>query len=333
MPDEVEAALEALLARRIGDRSPAAHLTGVAWFAGETWQVPPDVMIPRSPIGEALRGGLSPWLRHEPEAVLDLCCGCGCLGLVAANAFPGAEVDLADIDASALAAARTNLAARSHLAERVRIVQSDLFASLGGRRYDLVICNPPYVASAELAEVPVEFRHEPRLGLDGGDDGLTVWRRIIADLATSPAAKRHPARRGRWRLREVRRRIPAPRCDLAGLAVRRATGGRHLRRLRRQSGRLAKQRALAGSTTRSPSGSGVVSHFDPSRSSGWALKAGDGVHWLPARRFGGRASRPPWRPRGHAALWCSECSARLAARWRAGRPPSEATRHALGKSK
>ena len=183
VPEEVEAALEALLARRIGDRSPAAHLTGVAWFAGETWQVPPDVMIPRSPIGEALRGGLSPWLRHEPEAVLDLCCGCGCLGLVAASAFPAAQVDLADIDNLALAAARRNLALRPHLTDRVRIVQSDLFESLDGCRYDLVICNPPYVASAELARVPAEFRHEPRLGLDGGDDGLAVWRRIIADLA------------------------------------------------------------------------------------------------------------------------------------------------------
>ncbi|MDE0693861.1 MAG: 50S ribosomal protein L3 N(5)-glutamine methyltransferase [Gammaproteobacteria bacterium] len=183
LPAGAEGELEQLLARRIGDRLPAAHLTGVAWLAGEAWHVPPDVMIPRSPIGEALRGGLSPWLRDEPEAILDLCCGCGCLGLVAANAFPGAEVDLADIDASALAAARTNLAARPHLTERVRIVQGDLFASLGGRRYGLVICNPPYVASAELAEVPAEFRHEPRLGLDGGDDGLTVWRRILAGLA------------------------------------------------------------------------------------------------------------------------------------------------------
>ncbi len=182
LPAGAEQELEQLLARRIGDRLPVAHLTGVAWFAGETWHVPPDVMIPRSPIGEALRGGLSPWLRDEPEAILDLGCGCGCLGLVAANVFPGAEVDLADIDASALVAARTNLAARPHLTERVRIVQGDLFASLGGRRYDLVICNPPYVASAELARVPAEFHHEPRRGLDGGDDGLTVWRRILADL-------------------------------------------------------------------------------------------------------------------------------------------------------
>ncbi len=183
LPPGAEQELEQLLARRIGDRLPAAHLTGVAWFAGETWHVPRDVMIPRSPIGAALRGGLSPWLRDEPEAILDLCCGCGCLGLVAANAFAGAEVDLVDIDASALAAARRNLAARPHLTERIRIVQGDLFANLGGCRYDLVICNPPYVASAELARVPPEFRHEPRLGLDGGDDGLTVWRRILADLA------------------------------------------------------------------------------------------------------------------------------------------------------
>ena len=182
LPAGAEQELEQLLARRVDDRVPAAHLTGVAWFAGETWHVPANVMVPRSPIGEALRNGLSPWLCRGPEAILDLCCGCGCLGLVAATAFPDAQVDLTDIDASALAAARRNLATRPQLAGRVRIVQGDLFASLGGRRYDLVICNPPYVASAELARVPAEFRHEPLLGLDGGSDGLAVWRRIIAHL-------------------------------------------------------------------------------------------------------------------------------------------------------
>ena len=182
LPGGVEAALEAMLERRIGERRPAAHLTSVAWFAGETWHVPPGVMIPRSPMAEVLQGRVAPWLRQDPTKILDLCCGSGCLGLVAARVFARAQVDLVDIDPTALAAARQNAVARASLAERVRVVQSDLFTDLGKQRYDLVICNPPYVPTAELATVPTEFHHEPRLGLDGGEDGLAFWRRIVAQL-------------------------------------------------------------------------------------------------------------------------------------------------------
>ena len=182
LPDGVEAALNAMLEQRIGERRPAAHLTGVAWFAGEAWHVPPGVMIPRSPMAEVLLGRVAPWLRREPASILDLCCGNGSLGLVAARSFERARVDLVDVDPTALAAAQRNLAARAELAGRVRVVRSDLFAGLGGQLYDLVICNPPYVPTAELAAVPEEFRHEPRLGLDGGEDGLELWRRVVDGL-------------------------------------------------------------------------------------------------------------------------------------------------------
>ena len=182
VPESAQAELDAMLARRVSERLPAAHLTGVGWFAGETWHVPPGVMIPRSPIAEVLRAGVAPWMKHEPQAILDLCCGNGCLGLVAARVFDEARVDLADIDPAALAAAERNLAARPEMAERVGIVQGDLFAGVDRQRYDLVICNPPYVPTAALANLPAEFGHEPSLGLDGGKDGLDLWRRIIKGL-------------------------------------------------------------------------------------------------------------------------------------------------------
>ena len=138
------------------------------------------VVIPRSPIALALATGLAPWLAKPPRRMLDLCCGSGALGLIAARVFPGAHVDLADSDPTALALARENVAkSGAAVARRTRVVQSDLFADLRHQRYDLILCNPPYVPTAELDAAPPEFHHEPRPGLDGGPDGLAVWRRIV----------------------------------------------------------------------------------------------------------------------------------------------------------
>lgn len=175
--------IDALLAKRIGERVPVPYLTGAAWQGGMRFAVRRGVVIPRSPIALALAAGLTPWLAKPPRRVLDLCCGCGALGLVAARLFPRAEVDLVDSAPAALALAEEN-AARfgASFAGRVRVVESDLFAALSGRRYDLVLCNPPYVPTAELDDAPPEFHHEPRYGLNGGTDGLAVWRRIVPRL-------------------------------------------------------------------------------------------------------------------------------------------------------
>ena len=175
--------LVGLLGRRIEQRVPAAYLTGVVRYRGMALRVPPGVMIPRSPIAEALQGPVHPYLAEEPSRILDLCCGCGAIGLVAATTFPAATVDLADDDPAALDAARRNVRqAGRDVARRIEVLRSDLFANLGGRVYDLVLCNPPYVPTAQLDAVPEEFHHEPRRGLDGGADGLALWRRIIAAL-------------------------------------------------------------------------------------------------------------------------------------------------------
>ena len=179
--------LAGLLERRIAERVPVPYLTRRAWFFGLDFVVAPGVMLPRSPIAEVLANGVQPWLGSAPERVLDLCCGCGALGIAAAQVFPTARVDLVDVEPLALDLARRNVC-RAQLSARVVVVESDLFANLSDRRYDLILCNPPYVPTAALAALPAEFRHEPRLGLDGGRDGLAVWRRIVAELDAHLAA-------------------------------------------------------------------------------------------------------------------------------------------------
>lgn len=172
--------LSGMLRRRIVERVPSAYLLGEAWFAGLRFAVDPRVLIPRSPIAELLEAGLEPWLagRH-PERILDLCCGSGCIGIAAALRFPGAQVDLADLSPDALALARQNVAAHG-LGDVIRVIESDLFAALGAETYDLILCNPPYVDAADMAALPAEFHHEPRLGLAAGEDGLDLARRILA---------------------------------------------------------------------------------------------------------------------------------------------------------
>lgn len=177
--------LEALLRRRIEDRVPVPYLTGEAWFGDLRLRIPPGVMIPRSPIGEVLSKRVQPWLEREPGRILDLCCGSGCIGIAAAYVFRDARVDLVDDDDRAVAAAGENVRnADPAISSRIEVVASDLFENLGGRRYDLVLCNPPYAVTGELDRAAREFRHEPRHGLDGGADGLAVWRRIVGDIGS-----------------------------------------------------------------------------------------------------------------------------------------------------
>ena len=170
-------AVRALIEARIATRKPAAYLLHEAWLGPHRFYVDERVLVPRSFIFELLEGRA---LRTDGSHVLDLCTGSGCLAIVAALAFPQARVDAADISEDALAVARRNVA-DYRLKGRVRLVQSDLLAGLAGRRYDLIVSNPPYVKAASMRRLPAEFRREPGLALASGSDGLDHTRRIIAN--------------------------------------------------------------------------------------------------------------------------------------------------------
>jgi len=140
------------------------------------------VLIPRSYFADLLVEGFSPWVEdpYAIDSVLDLCTGSGCLAILMALAFPHATIDAADISSDALEVAKRNVADYD-LKDRVRLVQGDLFAKLGRRKYDLIISNPPYVTSQAMRDLPPEYRHEPENALAAGDDGLDIVRRILSD--------------------------------------------------------------------------------------------------------------------------------------------------------
>lgn len=171
--------IEALIQDRIKKRIPAAYLLREAWLAGLPFYIDRRVIVPRSHIAELLRERLKPWLPRSPRRVLDLCTGSGCLAILAARAFARAEVHASDVSAAALAVARRNVG-HYGLQKRIRLVRSDLFSALRGKRYDLIVSNPPYVTSAAMRRLPAEYRYEPGMALAAGKDGLEVVRRILA---------------------------------------------------------------------------------------------------------------------------------------------------------
>ena len=174
--------IAALVERRVRERIPVAYLTHEAWLGDYSFYVDRRVIIPRSFIAELARERFEPWLRRPVRGALDLCTGSGCLAILLAKAFPRVQVDAADISSAVLAVARRNVA-RYRLGRRIRLVRSDLFSALNGRRYDLIACNPPYVNAASMRTLPREYRHEPVLALAGGADGLAMVRRILAGAA------------------------------------------------------------------------------------------------------------------------------------------------------
>ncbi len=169
---------------RISTRKPAPYLVNAAWIKGHRFYVDERVIVPRSYIGELLDDGLSAVVADPDgiESVLDLCTGSGCLAILAALAFPNAAVDAVDISADALEVAKRNVSDYG-LGERVTLYRSDLFAALGAKTYDLIISNPPYVTAAAVSSFPPEYKAEPRLAHLGGDDGMDLVRRILADAA------------------------------------------------------------------------------------------------------------------------------------------------------
>lgn len=190
LPNEREHLLE-LYRRRCEERLPAAYLTHEAWLGEHRFYVDARVIVPRSFIAELLHEQLAPWV-EDPWSIgsaLDLCTGSGCLAILAALAFPEAEVDAVDLSKDALSVAERNVSDYD-LAGRVHLVHSDAFSKLGGRRYDLIISNPPYVNAESVAALPAEYRHEPTMALGSGEDGLDFTRIILRE------AKKHLSENG-----------------------------------------------------------------------------------------------------------------------------------------
>jgi ribosomal protein L3 glutamine methyltransferase len=200
------ARLLGLIDARISQRLPAPYLLGVAYQQGVRFHVDRRALIPRSFIGDILgdylRGdGTLPIEPRRIRRVLDLCTGSGCLAVLAALAFPSAQVDAVDLSAAALALARRNVASH-RLGDRIALHRGDLFSPVAAKRYDLIVSNPPYVDQRGMARLPPEYRHEPGLALAGGADGLVLIERILAE------ALRHLTRGGGL-LCEVGRGRPA----------------------------------------------------------------------------------------------------------------------------
>lgn len=180
---EEKITVKALLLRRINERKPAAYLTHEGWFAGLSFYVDERVLVPRSPIAELVEKQFSPWV--DPEAVdsiLDLCTGCGCIGIASAYAFANASVDLSDISQEAIDVANINIQ-RHDATQQINAIQSDLFDHLNNKKYDIIVSNPPYVDVEDMSTLTDEFRHEPELGLSSGENGLDLTVQILQQAA------------------------------------------------------------------------------------------------------------------------------------------------------
>ncbi len=174
--------IAALIETRIETRKPAAYLLNEAWIRGHRFYTDERIIVPRSYIGELLDTGLEAAI-PDPDSVtriLDLCTGGGPIAILASLAFPEATVDAVDISPDALAVAQRNIEDYART-DRIKLIRSDLFAGLGSKRYDLILSNPPYVSDAAIAAFPPEYRAEPNVAHAGGQDGLDLVRRIIAE--------------------------------------------------------------------------------------------------------------------------------------------------------
>lgn len=176
--------LAGLLEQRISQHTPTAYLVKEAWLQGLKFYVDERVLIPRSFIAELLNDDLSPWIEFPEliDSAADICTGSGCLGILLASAFPNAAVDVVDISADALDVAKINIG-NYGLEEQVIAIQSDMFSALKGKKYDVIISNPPYVAAPAMVTLPAEYLNEPQIALGSGSDGLAHTHTLLREAA------------------------------------------------------------------------------------------------------------------------------------------------------
>lgn len=177
-------ALSEMLKLRVEKKIPAAYLTHEAYLGALRFYVDERVIVPRSFIAELLHQNLFPWVESTEGvgSVLDMCTGSGCLAILAAHIFPNASVDAVDLSTDALAVAKRNVDDYG-LQERVHLIESNLYTKLSGKKYDVIISNPPYVDAESVAALPAEYLHEPELALGSGKDGLDATREILKQTA------------------------------------------------------------------------------------------------------------------------------------------------------
>ncbi len=183
VPSSAATMFQGYVQRRISERIPAPYITGKAYVQGIGLYTDPAVIVPRSLLGEVLfAGSLDNWLSAEPSHVLDLCTGSGAIAIQAAIAFEHAQVDGVDIEPAAIALAKRNITLND-VGKQVSVYQGDLYAPVTGKKYDIILSNPPYVNADSMAALPHEYRSEPALALAGGADGMDIVRRIIEGAA------------------------------------------------------------------------------------------------------------------------------------------------------
>jgi ribosomal protein L3 glutamine methyltransferase len=180
--DDERALLAERIRRRCEERIPTAYLVGEAWLHGLRFEVTPAVIVPRSFLAGMILERLAPWLDETQPVThaLDLCTGSGCLAILLAHVFPEAKIDAIDLSPEALAVARRNVDQHG-VTERVRLIESNLFAAVPEHRWDLIVSNPPYVDAKAMATLPSEYQHEPNMALASGIDGLDATRTILAE--------------------------------------------------------------------------------------------------------------------------------------------------------
>lgn len=177
--------LAQFIEQRIAKHTPTAYLLKEAWLQGFKFYVDERVLIPRSFIAELLASDLSPWVEFPEmiESAADICTGSGCLGVLLANSFPNAAIDVVDISQDAIDVCNINIA-NYGLENQITAIKSDMFSALAGKKYDIIISNPPYVDAPSMAALPAEYQNEPQLALGSGTAGLDHTHTLLREAAS-----------------------------------------------------------------------------------------------------------------------------------------------------